>query len=145
MKERFQGREGRAALLNALRAQFLIDGKSETADMIASAVVIKEFAPGETIFAQGERGSDLCFILAGQVSVSLNGRELATCGPGMHIGEIALLEPFKGRTTTVTAIDTVVVAQIPTQKFYDAAEHHPDLWRRMALELAHRLVKAQAA
>jgi CRP/FNR family cyclic AMP-dependent transcriptional regulator len=145
MKERFQGREGRAALLNALRAQFLVDGKSEAADMIASAVIIKEFAPGESIFVQGERGSDLCFILAGQVSVSLNGQQIATVSAGMHVGEIALLEPFKGRSTTVAAIDTVVVAQIPTQKFYDTAEHHPDLWRRMALELAHRLVKAQAA
>lgn len=144
MKERFQGKDGRAALLNALRGQFLVDGKSEPADMIASAVMVKEYAPGETLFVQGERGSDLCFILAGQVSVSLSGREIATCGAGMHVGEIALLEPFKGRSTTVTAVDPVVVAQISTQKFYDIAEHHPNLWRRMALELAHRLVKAQA-
>lgn len=144
MKERYLGKDGRAALLNALRGQFLVDGKSETADMIASAVVVKQYAPGETLFVQGERGSDLCFILEGQVSVSIGTEPIATCGVGMHVGEIALLEPFRGRSTTVTALDTVVVAQISTQKFYDIAEHHPDLWRRMALELAHRLVKAQA-
>jgi len=144
MSDRYQGREGRAALLNALRGQFLVDGKSETADMLGSAVVVKEYGPGETLFAQGERGSDLCFILEGEVAVSLNGQQLTKCGAGMHVGEIALLEPFKGRSTTVTATGTVVVAQISAQKFYDVAEHHPDLWRRMALELAHRLVNAQA-
>lgn len=145
MKERYLGKDGRAALMNALRNQFLVDGKSAAADMLASAVLVKEFGPGETIFVQGERGSELCFIVEGRATVSLNGREIAVCTAGMHVGEIALLEPFKGRSTTVTAIDTVVVAQVSAQKFYDIAEHHPDLWRRMALELAHRLVNAQAA
>lgn len=143
MKERYLGKDGRAALLNALRSQFLVDGKSEPAEMLGSAVVVKEYGPGQTLFAQGERGSDLCFILEGHVSVSVNGGEIATCGPGMHVGEIALLEPFKGRSTTVSAVDAVVVAQVSAQRFYDIAEHHPELWRRMALELAHRLVKAQ--
>lgn len=142
MLERFQGKDGRAALVNALRGQFLVDGKSDIADMIASATQIKEFSPDTTLFTQGERGSDLFFVLAGQVSVCRHGREIATCGAGIHVGEVALLEPFKGRSATVVAIDTVVVAQISAQKFNDIAKAHPDLWRRMALELARRLVKS---
>lgn len=144
MLERFQGREGRAALLQALRSQFLVDGSSELADLIASASQVREFAPGSTLFAQGERSSDLYFILAGQVSVHVDDRDIATCSAGIHVGEIALLEPFKGRSATVVAVDTVVVAQISAQKFTDIAKHHPELWRRIAIELARRLVKTQS-
>ncbi len=144
MLERFQGKDGRVALLNALRNQFLIDGNSEIADMIASATQVKEYAPGTPLFTQGERGSDLCFILSGQVSVRVDDREMATVSAGMHVGEIGLLEPFKGRSATVVAMDTVVVAQVAGHRFTEIARLHPELWRRMAVELARRLVKAQA-
>ena len=44
--ERFQGRDGRAALLNALRGQYLVDGSNELAEMILAASQLQEFAPG---------------------------------------------------------------------------------------------------
>ncbi|HET9664822.1 MAG TPA: cyclic nucleotide-binding domain-containing protein [Burkholderiales bacterium] len=144
MLERYQGKDGRAALLNALRSQFIVDGHSDVADRLASAAQVREYAPGAVLFDQGDRGSDLSFILAGSVLVRVDGREIATCGPGMHIGEIGLLEPFKGRSAAVVAIDTVVVAQVTAQQFTDVARFHPELWRRIAIELARRLVKSQA-
>jgi CRP-like cAMP-binding protein len=144
MLERFQGREGRATLLNALRSQFLVDGNSEVADKIASAAQLSEYAPGDRLFAQGERGSDVFFILAGQVSVRVGEYEIATCGAGMHVGEMALLEPFKGRSATVDAIDRVVTAQVSARTFTEIAKHHPELWRRLGIELARRLVKLES-
>lgn len=144
MLERFQGKDGRVALLKALRNQFLVDGNSDIADKLASASQVNEYAPGTPLFTQGERGSDLGFILSGQVSVRVDEREIATCSAGMHVGEIGLLEPFKGRSATVVAIDTVVAAHVSQTRFTEIARFHPDLWRRMAMELAHRLVKAQA-
>ena len=143
MLERFQGRQGRAALLNALRNQFLVDGSAEIAEMFASASQVHEFRPGSPLFSQGERGSDLIFILAGEVSVQVDGQEVATVRSGMHVGEVALLEPFQGRSATVKAKDTVVAAQISGQKFGDVAKHHPELWRRIAIELSRRLIKTQ--
>ena len=145
MVERFQGREGRSALLNALRSQFVVDGNSEVADMIASGAQLREYASGERIFAQGERGTDIFFLLAGQVSVIVGEIEVATCGTGMHIGEIALLEPFKGRAATVKVIDTTVVAQLSAQKFTEIASHHPEMWRRIGIELARRLTRLEAS
>jgi len=144
MLERFQGKDGHAALLNALRSQFIVDGHSDIADRIAAAARIREYAPGTPLFTQGERGSELCFILAGRASVRVDEREIAICGAGMHLGEIGLLEPFKGRSATVIAIDTVVAAQVTAQQFTEIANFHPDLWRRIAIELARRLVKSQA-
>ena len=145
MIAQFQGREGQAALLNALRRQFLIDGNTEIAKVLAAAAHLKEFAPGATLFTEGDRGGDLFFILAGQVSVRKGERELATCNAGIHVGEVGLLEPFKGRSASVVAIDTVAAAQIAQVRFNEIAEAHPTLWRRMALELAHRLVNPQDA
>ena len=145
MLESYQGKEGQAALLNVLRSQFLVDGNSEIAKKIALATQVKEFAPGAVLFTEGERGGDLFFIIAGQVSVRKHEREVATVSAGVHIGEIGLLEPFKGRSASVVAIDTVVVAKISLQKFTEIADLHPNLWRRMALELAHRLVKTSDA
>ena len=144
MLERFQGREGRAALVNALRGQFLVDGNTDVADRIASAGLLREYTPGARLFAQGERGTEVFFILAGQVSVRVGDREVSTCGAGMHVGEIALLDPFKGRSATVDAKDTVVVVQITAQKFTEIATYHPELWRRVGIELARRLVKLEA-
>ena len=143
MLERFQGREGRAALLNALRNQFLVDGSTEIAEMILAASQLQEFAPGAALFTQGERGNHLLFILAGTVSVQVDGTEVASVHAGVHVGEIALLEPFQARSATVRAKDTVVVAQISGQKFGDIAKHQPELWRRIAIELSRRLVKSQ--
>jgi CRP/FNR family cyclic AMP-dependent transcriptional regulator len=144
MLERFQGKDGRVALLNALRGQFLVDGNTEIADKLASAIQLREYGRGVPLFSQGERGSDLYFIIHGKVSVSIDGREIATVGAGMHVGEIALLEPFKGRSATVAASELVVAALVSQQRFTEIARFHPDLWRRIAIELARRLVKAQA-
>ncbi len=144
MVERFQGKDGRVALLTALRNQFLVDGNSDIADKIASTAQLRNYPPGTPLFTQGERGGDLCFILSGQVSVRVDEQEIATCSAGMHVGEIGLLEPFKGRSATVVATDTVVAAHVSQTRFTEIARFHPELWRRMAIELARRLVKSQA-
>jgi CRP/FNR family transcriptional regulator, cyclic AMP receptor protein len=144
MLERFQGKDGRAALLNALRSQFIIDGHTDVADRIASVARIVEYSPGKPLFTQGERGSDLCFIIAGRVAVQVDEREIAHCTAGMHVGEIGLLEPFNGRSASVAAVEPTVVAQISAQQFTEIAKFHPELWRRIAIELARRLVKSQA-
>lgn len=145
MLERFQGREGRSALLNALRSQFLVDGNSDIADRIASGGQLREYPAGERLFAQGDRGSDVFFVLAGQVSVRVGEIEVATCGPGMHVGEIALLGPFKGRSATVDVLEPVVAMQLSAQRFTEIATSHPDLWRRLGIELARRLVRLEAS
>jgi CRP-like cAMP-binding protein len=144
MLERFQGREGRAALVNALRNQFLVDGNTDVADRIASAAQVLEFRPGTRLFTQGERGTDVFFILAGEVSVHVGEHEVARCRAGMHVGEMALLDPFKGRVATVNAVDTVVTARLSAQKFTEIATFHSELWRRVGIELARRLVKLEA-
>lgn len=143
MIERFQGKEGRPVLMDAIRRQFLVDGSAAIAERIANEMTLKEYAPAEALFTQGERGSDLCLILGGKVSIQVDGEEVAIVNAGMHVGEIGMLEPFKGRSASVIAIDTVVAAVITQRRFLEMSKPHPELWQRLALELAHRLVSAQ--
>ena len=140
MLERFRGKEGLPTLMDALRRQALVDGSSGIADMIVSEIHLKEYQQGEALFQQGERGSDLYFILAGTVSVRVDQREVAAIDAGMHVGEIGMLEPFKGRSASVVARETVVAGYITQKTFFEIAKVHPDVFRRLALELAHRLV-----
>lgn len=143
MLERYQGKEGRPALMDALRRQFLIDGSSDIAEMVASSAQLREYAKGEAVFNQGDRGGELCFIIVGKVSVQVDQRPVATVEPGFHVGEIGMLEPFKGRSATVLAIEPVVAVHITQPKFFDIAKLHPELLVRLALELGHRLVDTQ--
>lgn len=143
MIELFQGISGRHALMDALRRQFLVDGNSGIAEKIASVMQLREYDPGEELFSQGERGSDLCLILAGKVSIRIDRQEVAIVNAGSHVGEIGMLEPFKGRTATVVAMDTVVAAHITQTRFFEMGKLHSELWQRLALELSHRLVSAQ--
>ncbi|MGQ0750940.1 MAG: cyclic nucleotide-binding domain-containing protein [Betaproteobacteria bacterium] len=139
MIEQFQGKDGKTALMDALRRQFLVDGSNAIAESIAADMLLREYYQNEALFQQGERGSDLYFILAGSVSIQVDGAEVATVKSGMHVGEIGMLEPSKGRTASVVARDTIVAALVPQRGFDEMARAYPDLWRRLALELAHRL------
>jgi CRP/FNR family transcriptional regulator, cyclic AMP receptor protein len=141
--ESFQGKEGRRALMDALRLQFLVDGSSAIAENIASVMQLRAYSEGEALFSQGERGSDLCLILAGKVSIRIDQQEVAVLKAGTHVGEVGMLEPFKGRSATVVALDRVVAAHITQTRFFEMGKMHPELWQRLALELAHRLVSAQ--
>ena len=143
MIEKFQGRDGKPLLMDALRRQFLVDGSNDISERITSDMMLREYPAGEVIFKQGERGSDLCLILHGKVSIFVDNNEVAVVGAGMHVGEIGMLEPFKGRTATVVAQETVVAAHITQTRFSEMAKAFPELWRRLALELGHRLSTTQ--
>ncbi|MGQ0752348.1 MAG: Crp/Fnr family transcriptional regulator [Betaproteobacteria bacterium] len=143
MIEKFQGKAGRPLLMDSLRRQFLVDGSNDISERIASDLMLREYPAGEAIFSQGERGSDLCLILQGKVSILVDSNEVAVVSAGMHVGEIGMLEPFKGRTASVVAQETVVAAHVTQTRFSDMAKAFPELWRRLALELGHRLASSQ--
>jgi CRP-like cAMP-binding protein len=48
-------------------------------------------APGQIIMTQGEPGDAFYVIESGQLDIITDGVTVRTCGPGEHVGEIALL------------------------------------------------------
>ena len=112
MIEKFQGRDGKPQLMDALRRQFLVDGSNDISERIASDMMLREYPAGEAIFKQGERGSDLCLILHGTVSILVDSSEVAVVKAGMHVGEIGMLEPFLPAAVDESELRAAVQAAI---------------------------------
>ena len=131
--------EGRPLLVEALRTQSLIGDDVGLAEFIAASVEVEAFKPGAVIMQESGIDNDLCFILAGVVSIRVLGRAVAVRTAGQHVGEMALVDPGQVRSATVVAEDGVLIARLTESKFTALADSQPRLWRNLARELAHRL------
>ena len=139
MLDRFHGPEGRPLLVEALRSQSIIGDDVALAELIAESVGVENFEPGAVVMQETGTDNDLCFVLAGVVSVRVLGREIGVRTAGQHVGEMALVDPSQVRSATVVAEDGVVIARLSERAFSALAEFRPRLWRNVARELAHRL------
>ncbi len=142
MLDRLQGADGHRRLVDAMRLQQIVKDDEPLAAELASAAELISFNPTpgqEEIIRQGAVDNDIYFILSGRVSITVNGREVATRTAGQHVGEMALIDPQKYRSATVLAIEPALLARIPESLFSRIADKYPYLWRRLALELGDRL------
>ena len=139
MIDRFHGPEGRPLLVEALRTQSVIGDDAALAELIAASVEVEAFEAGTVVMRESGADNDICFILAGVVSVRVLGREIAARTAGQHVGEMALVDPGQRRSATVVAEDGVVIARLAERSFTALGESHPRLWRNVARELTHRL------
>jgi predicted nucleotide-binding protein len=142
MITRFQGSIGRPRLISALRAQQCVQNDTQLAEELADLVELIQLEPGKPnseFITQGNADNDIYMILSGQVSIMVNGREKARRRSGQHVGEMAAIDPKAPRSAGVIAIEQTVLAKISEPAFTHLASRYPDLWRRLALELAERL------
>jgi len=109
---------------------------------VAKRSKARQVAAGTTIVKEGENGDEFFVILDGTVSVSRQGRKVATLGPGSGFGELALLLGNAPRNATVVAdtdMDLVVVDQ---RQFARLLDEVPGFTRKMLAGTAHRLREA---
>ncbi len=142
MITRFEEQEGRPRLIAALRAQQSVQNDEDLAKELADLVDLVQIEPGtpeSTFIRQGGSDNDIFLILAGKVSVVVNGREKAQRKTGQHVGEMAAIDPSARRSADVVAIEQTVLAKISEPAFSNLAAKYPNLWRHLALEIAHRL------
>ena len=85
------------------RVPFLVLLPEPAIDQLAEALVPVHATAGEQLIHQGDEGDRFYIVEDGKVTVSVDGREVGSGGPGYYFGEIALLrnEP---RTASVTAV-----------------------------------------
>lgn len=136
---RFSGAEGRAAVLKALKHNELVLDGLDLAEEIADASVIVCFEQDEAIIQQGADDQDIYFILAGSVMVERNKRPGPVRFSGSYIGEMSTIDVSVRRSATVRAREQTVLAKVSESAFSALAEKHPVLWRRLAIEVSHRL------
>jgi CRP/FNR family cyclic AMP-dependent transcriptional regulator len=142
MMTRFQGDEGKKRLITALRAQQIVQDEEPLAAELADAVQLLQVEPGtpaSELIKQGGTDDEIYLIISGLVSIRINGREVATRSSGTHVGEMALIDPAARRNATVIVTQSTVFGRITEPVFTAIAQRYPQLWRRLALELANRL------
>jgi CRP/FNR family cyclic AMP-dependent transcriptional regulator len=139
MITRFEGKDGRPRLIAALRAQQSVQNDEQLAEELADLIELIQVEPRKSFITQGAADDDIYLILSGKVSIIVNGREKAQRKAGQHVGEMAAIDPSARRSADVVAIEQTVLAKISEPAFSRLAFTYPDLWRRLAVELAERL------
>lgn len=98
---------------------------------------------GQVLCNQGDPGDELFLIVQGEATVSRDGREIATLGPGMYVGELALLTD-RPRNATVTAGSDIVLLVLDRRAFRQVVSSIPSVVHKLLAGLAERLSEADA-
>ena len=129
-------------ILRAIHSQFAPNSRLEDlADLVGSAE-LRQYGPGEVLFAEGESGDELHLVRRGSLTVSrfLQGREvvLSYVPAGKYVGEMGLLGNSR-RTASVRAVvptETVVMKSAP---FLALLDQDPALKAQVQAQLELRL------
>jgi len=114
---------------------------------IEALSVRKTFKKGERVIVAGEAATSLFFLQSGMVSVKLpSGVRLASLGPGMEFGEMALIEST--RSADVWADTVIRCLELPLAAFATFRADFPEAGHRIMTNLAallsRRLILANA-
>ncbi len=109
---------GRMPLLGWCNREELLD--------VAAVARPKRLARGDTIFAEGDQGSELYLLVQGEVSVMRSGTSVARLGPGSTFGEMALLDQ-PVRSATVESLGDGELLVITREAFYSLLKANPNL------------------
>ena len=115
-------------MMIAMRAMALFRDAGET----------RAFAPGETIFVEGEEGRQMFVVLEGSVRLSVTGRTLEKVGKGGVFGEMALIDAAP-RSATATALTACTLAPVAADRFRSLVRENPDFALEIMQVMAARL------
>jgi CRP-like cAMP-binding protein len=133
--------DGKVQALSSVRL-FSACTKRELRD-IAGLCTPAFVAEGFVLTTQGSPGVD-CFVIAdGEAAVHIDGRPVATVGPGDCVGEMALLDGGP-RTATVVARTPMRLYTMTPGEFRSFLETSTDVSRKILVSLACRLRQAEA-
>src|SRR5207244_2298322 len=127
----------------ALLADLAADEIAALADLSTA----RRYEAGQRIISPGQPANSLFFLQSGSVSVKLpSGVRLASLGPGMEFGEMAIIETR--RSADVWADTAVKCLELPLDSFADYRRLHPQIamkiMRNLSALLARRLILANA-
>ena len=139
MITRFQNERGRSLLIEELRKQKIVSGIAGAAEALADAGVLEAVVKDRTLIEQNAMDNDIFLVIAGAFRVLVNGRQVARRFNGDSIGEMATVSPIQKRSATVICDEDAVVLKVDEQRFSEIAMQFPEVWRRIAQEVARRL------
>ena len=105
---------------------------------IASVTIVTRVSPGRTLCRQGAPGREFFVVVEGEATVTIDGTDVGTMGPGCGFGEIALLTPEGRRTATVTAATAMTLVVLNRVEFAALFDVAPVVARRILQDSATR-------
>jgi len=101
---------------------------------------IQEYAEGEVVFLQGERGERMFYILSGSVRISGERGLIRNMGPGEYFGEMSMLLSAT-RTATVTAMEPATrLVGLSKKNFELILQDNPQIVLSILKEMTRRLM-----
>jgi CRP/FNR family cyclic AMP-dependent transcriptional regulator len=135
-------------VIEALQKAPLFREFTETGLKIFAAIAVEKTVPaGSPLFAENMVGESLFIVKSGAVRIThktADGeKELATAGPGDHLGELALLG--RGvRLVSAIAATTCEVVEITQRDFVKLQPQKPQACLKLALAIAQDLAQRVA-
>lgn len=93
---------------------------------VLNITYLETFEPGNAIIQEGESGEELYIVLAGRVTVSRDNTEIVDLHPGVHFGEMALVDQSP-RSATITAKESTRLLVVQRRSFYTLIRKEPVL------------------
>jgi CRP/FNR family transcriptional regulator, cyclic AMP receptor protein len=142
--DQFTGPQGKQHLATALSSHEIIGHNEALAHKFAEEATVEEFKSGQTLLKQNAPDNHVYLIVNGEVAIDVNGKRVASSGPGVLIGEMALLDAQGGRSASAIALKDTVVARLTQAKFEALAREYPQIWRGIATQLARHVRRHNA-
>jgi membrane protein len=101
----------------------------------------QDYKAGEVIFEEGEKGSEMFYILSGSVRLIKREQTLRIMRKGEYFGEMALLIGTPRTTSALAEDDNTSLAVISPENFETLLREEPKIAISFLKELAHRLKK----
>jgi hypothetical protein len=85
---------------------------------VMQLVEVREYADGDLVIREGDKGDELFIVLDGKVRVSRGEQTLTHLGQGEHVGEMALIRSVP-RSATVAAVGAAELIAIRRADFFE--------------------------
>ena len=110
---------------------------AEQRSTIAHWFELQDVSPGVRLTGEGAAGYSFYVLREGSASVTVDGAEIRTLGPGDFFGELALLGGGR-RTATVTTTSAARVLVLFGTEFRQLEQEHPELAARIEAGVRER-------
>jgi len=114
------------------------NGGDDFSLLLGPEVPTRDYAAGQTIFREGDKGGELFVVKRGKVEIRSGNRLLETLGENEIFGEMALIDDSP-RSATVIAATDATVAPITEKQYLFLVRHTPFFALKVMRVLAQRL------
>jgi CRP-like cAMP-binding protein len=113
----------------------------EDLDQLHREITMTDAAAGWTLFEQGDPADGVAAILEGSVEVVVDGKVLATLGPGSVLGEVSVFVPSASRTATARAHSPVRMIKWGAEDVHARLVRHEPMATAIVADMAFALAE----